>query len=116
MHRPTLLLTALAAMALSLPAAAAAPDTRTICLASDGSTEPTVCRGHTTNVEEICTCPTIATPVDAPICKAGEKPQAETSAFRRARADALKDGHSLVGKLFDGRPMCVEAPDRLGRH
>ena len=45
--------------------------------------------------------------VDVPICATGERAPPENVALNRARREAGRDG-SLIGDLFEGRPMCVE--------
>lgn len=84
------------------------PATRTICVDVNGQTRPVVCHAPSSRIDnrdDICLCE-IGRRVEAPVCGAGERPQAETRAFDRARDAASRDG-SLVGDLFDGRPMCV---------
>lgn len=89
------------------------PATRTICLDLGGETRPAVCTGSSSRLDgrdDICLCRDAQT-VEAPVCGPGDRPQAESRAFERARKVAAKDG-SLVGDLFDGRPMCVSPRNR----
>lgn len=84
------------------------PATRTICLDVGGESRPPVCQAPASRLshsEDICLCRTAQT-VDAPVCLKGEKPQPESRAFEKARKLAARDG-SLVGDLYDGKPMCV---------
>lgn len=84
------------------------PATRIICVDVDGQTRPVICTAPASRVDgrdDICICK-VGMSVEAPVCGPGERPQAETRAFERARRDASRDG-SLVGDLFGARPMCV---------
>jgi hypothetical protein len=79
-----------------------------MCLASNGSRGVAVCRrGNAWGDSDICTCRGSSLRIDAPICRPGEKPPAETVALDRARAEAMKRG-TLYGATFEGRRMCVE--------
>jgi len=86
------------------------PDTRIICLDVGGETRPALCRASSSRIDQsdiICLCEN-AQRVEAPVCEAGERPQAESRLFERARKLAAKDG-SLVGDLYEGRRMCIRA-------
>ncbi|WP_333586833.1 hypothetical protein [Phenylobacterium sp.] len=107
---------ALALLALSLPLSAQAqaplnenPPTQTvICLDVGGGILPVVCKAPASRLdkrEDICTCPQgMRTAV--PICGPGEREPADTVALNAARREAGRDG-SLIGDLFEGKPMCV---------
>lgn len=89
------------------------PATQVVCIDSGGASRPAVCQGPASRLDErydICICKT-AQRVDAPVCGPGERPQGESRAFEKARKLAAADG-SLVGDLFDGRPMCVAPRNR----
>lgn len=89
------------------------PATQVICLDLGGESRPPVCQGSASRLDQrydICICKT-AQRVDAPICGPGEKPQAENRAFEKARKLAAAD-NSLVGDLYDGKPMCVAPRNR----
>lgn len=119
MRTLTLAATAALALALSGLSAAAAPpggttgrnpETRIICLDVGGETRPALCRASSSRIDQsdiICLCEN-AQRVAAPVCDAGERPQAESRLFERARKPAAKDG-SLVGDLYEGRRMCIRA-------
>lgn len=105
---------ALAALGLATAAQAQGalnenPPTRTeICLDVNGGTLPVVCRVPASRLdqrEDICVCPQ-GMRTTAPVCGPNERQPAETVALNRARRDAARDG-TLVGDLFEGRPMCV---------
>ncbi|WP_374532529.1 hypothetical protein [Phenylobacterium sp.] len=85
------------------------PPTQTvICLDVGGQSLPAVCRapsGRLDRREDICVCHAGAR-VDVPICPEGVRPPAETRAYEKARKAAARDG-SLIGDLYEGRPMCV---------
>lgn len=84
------------------------PATRVVCIESNGASRPAVCTAQASridNSEDICICP-VGRRVDAPVCRPGERPPAETRAFERARALVIDD-NSLVGDLYEGKPMCV---------
>lgn len=110
----TALFTAAAFVASAGLAAAQAPlnqnpPTQTvICLDVGGQSLPAVCDVPASRLdkrEDICICHT-GVRVDVPICPPGVRPPAESLAFERARREAARDG-SLIGDLFEGRPMCV---------
>ena len=85
------------------------PPTQTvICLDVGGQSLPAVCpapSGRLDRREDICVCHAGAR-VDVPICPDGVRPPAETRAYEKARKAAARDG-SLIGDLYEGRPMCV---------
>ncbi|WP_312161963.1 hypothetical protein [Phenylobacterium sp.] len=85
------------------------PPTQTIiCLDVGGQTLPVSCKVPASRLdkrEDFCTCRT-GTQVDAPICPDGVKPPVENLAYEKARKAAAQDG-SLIGDLYEGRPMCV---------
>jgi hypothetical protein len=92
---------------------ASRPATRTICIDLGGQSRPAVCTYPASRLddrEDFCRCGD-AQRVEAPVCGAGDRPQAETRAFERARKAAAKDG-SLVGDLYADRPMCVSPRNR----
>ena len=115
-------LSAFAALALCASAGLAAaqaplsqnpPRETTICLDVNGQTLPVVCKAPGSRLDtrdDICVCPQ-GTRVQAPLCGPGERAPAENVAFERARRTAARDG-SLLGDLFEGRPMCVAPPRR----
>lgn len=86
------------------------PPTQTvICIDVGGQSQPAVCQVPASRLdkrEDICVC-RIGVRVDVPICPAGVKPPAESRAYEKARKEASRDG-SLLGDLYEGRPMCVE--------
>ncbi|MDP2261391.1 MAG: hypothetical protein Q8J89_16915 [Caulobacter sp.] len=89
------------------------PATRTICLDLGGESRPAICTGPASRLDgrdDICLCRD-AQRVEAPVCGPGERPQAETRAFEKARKLAAEDG-SLVGDLYADRPMCVAPRNR----
>lgn len=90
------------------------PTETTICLDVNGQSLPAVCKVPSSRLdkrEDICLCH-VGTRVTAPVCPTGVKPPAENIAFEKARRLAAKDG-SLIGDLYEGRPMCVA--ERLSR-
>jgi len=119
MRTLTLAATTAIVLALSGISAAAAPpggqgargpDTRIICLDVGGETRPALCRASSSRIDRsdiICLCEN-AQRVSAPVCGAGERPQAESRLFEKARKLAARDG-SLVGDLYEGRRMCIRA-------
>lgn len=89
------------------------PTTRAICVDVRGQARAAVCRTTASRLDgrdDICQCP-VGRIVQAPVCGPGERPNAESRAFDRARREASQDG-SLVGDLFRGRPMCVAPRNR----
>lgn len=112
--RRILIVTAVAVAGLFAAAAAEPgssptnPATRTVCIESNGASRPAVCTGSASrldNREDICICRN-GRRVEAPVCGGGERPPAESRAYERARALAVQD-NSLVGDLYEGKPMCV---------
>lgn len=94
----------------SPPGAPTAPKTGVLCLDVSGASRPAVCKGAGGRLEndyDICLCEN-AQRVEAPLCGKGEQPITENVAYERARKEAARDG-SLVGDLYEGRPMCVRA-------
>ena len=85
------------------------PPTQTIiCLDVNGQTLPVSCKVPASRLdkrEDFCTCRT-GMQVDIAICPDGVKPPAENRAYEKARKAAVKSG-SLLGDLYEGRPMCV---------
>lgn len=83
------------------------PETRTLCL-EGGRTRPPVCSvpaSRTAGAADFCYC-SAGRRIKAPLCGPAERPIGETREFEQARKIAAEDG-SLVGDLFNGRPMCV---------
>lgn len=112
---------AAALLSAAVPVAAApppgssplSPATRFICIDVGGQTRPILCRAQASRLdgrEDICLCP-VGRRVEAPVCGPGERSQAESRAFELARRSASRDG-SLVGDVYDGRPMCVAPRNR----
>jgi hypothetical protein len=46
--------------------------------------------------------------VTTPVCPRGVSPPAESAAYEKARLAAVSQG-SLVGAMYQGKPMCVPA-------
>ncbi|MFN3522064.1 MAG: hypothetical protein ACK4YQ_07425 [Phenylobacterium sp.] len=104
----------LLAGAAAAPVQAQAPLTQNppretiVCLDVSGRSLPAVCKvpGDRLDVrEDFCLCPE-GRRVKAPVCGPGQTPPAESRAFERARRTAAEDG-TLIGDLYEGRPMCV---------
>jgi hypothetical protein len=108
--------TLIAAAALSLCAGAALaqsmdPKTTTLCLDVAGKSLPAACRAPASRLdrrEDICTCPMGGQLVTTPICPEGVKPPPESAAYEKARLAAVSRG-SLIGAMYQGKPMCVAA-------
>lgn len=87
------------------------PPTQTvICLDVSGATLPVACKVPASRLdkrEDICLCAE-GQRVDVSICPPGVRPPPENVELMKARRQAVKDG-SLIGDLFKGQPMCVEA-------
>lgn len=84
------------------------PATRVVCIDIDGSSKPAVCKATASRLdrsEDFCIC-RIGRRVDAPVCAPGERPPGESRAFEKVRALVVAD-NSLVGDLYEGKPMCV---------
>ncbi len=84
------------------------PATRVICLDVDGQSRPAICQAPASRLDgrdDFCVCRS-AQRVEAPVCGPDDRPPAESRAYELARKDAARDG-SLVGDLWEGRPMCV---------
>lgn len=112
--RPLPLVAALALIAgaaqAQAPMSQNPPSRTSLCLDVSGAIIPPVCQRSGSRVdqrEDICLCSAGGTQVQAPVCAPGEKPPAESRAFEKARRDAARDG-SLIGDLWEGRPMCVD--------
>ena len=91
------------------------PKTRTICLDVAGKSLPATCRTQGSRLdarEDICLCGPGGEMVTAPVCPAGVKAPAESAAYERARRAAVSHG-SLVGAMYNGRPMCVAARNAI---
>ena len=91
------------------------PPTETvICLDVNGQTLPVTCTVPSSRLdqrEDMCMCREgTRTPVS--VCPPGVKAPAESRAFERARREAGRDG-TLVGDMFEGRPMCMAPRDPL---
>ena len=87
------------------------PPTQTaICLDVNGQTLPISCRVPASRLdkrEDICLCQQ-GMKVDVPICPPGVKPPPENVAYEKARKAAAAKDMSLMGDMYEGRPMCVE--------
>lgn len=93
------------------------PSERTICIDVGGQSLPAVCKVPASRLdrrEDFCLCPQ-GVKVTAPVCGPGQKAPGETLAYEKARKVAARDG-SLVGDLYQGRPMCVAARDPLSNN
>lgn len=111
-------LCALAGFALATAAQAQAPLNQNpprqteICLDVNGDILPVVCQAPASRLdkrEDICMCPQ-GVRTEVAVCGPGESPPADTKALNAIRRDASRDG-SLMGDLFEGKPICV-APRR----
>jgi hypothetical protein len=122
MKSSTLLAAAVAGLMASAFAVDAArpadgPKTQTICLDTGGHQRAATCHGYgggsrlSGDSGDVCTCPSGAQIVKAPICAPGETPPAEGLAYEQARLKAINNG-SLVGANYQGRPMCVNPSNR----
>jgi hypothetical protein len=113
------ILSAAAALALCAGAAGAqAFDGKTtiVCLDVSGKSLPATCQVQGSRLdkrEDICTCPMGGDRVTAPICPADVKPPPESAAYEKARHAAVTRG-SLVGAMYEGKPMCVTARNTPG--
>ena len=106
-----LALAASAGMALAGPMSNP-PSERSICLDVGGQSLPAVCKVPSSRLdkrEDFCLC-NEGVKVIAPVCGPGVKPPAENIAYEKARKAAARDG-SLIGDLYEGRPMCVAPRD-----
>lgn len=116
MFKSVSLMAALAALALTGAAQAqtagqsriGVPAKTEICLDVNGGRLPVVCKmsgGRLDQREDICTCPAgVRTAVS--VCQPGQEAPAENVALNAVRREAARDG-SLIGDLFEGRPICV---------
>ena len=112
-----------AALSLLLVSSAAAqrgkgvaPGTTIQCLDVSGAEIPPLCDVPASRLDKseyICTCPAGGQRIDVPICAPGEKRPAENVALYRVRREAMRDG-TLVGDLFQGKPICMAERDLLG--
>ena len=109
----TMALAASAGMASAQAPLSQNPPTQTIiCLDVSGATLPVSCKVPASRLdkrEDICMCGT-GRRVDVPICPPGVRAPPENVALNRARREAAQDG-SLIGDLFEGKPMCVAGRD-----
>lgn len=93
------------------------PSERTICIDVGGQSLPAVCKVPASRLdkrEDFCLCHQ-GVKVTAPVCGPGQKAPGETLAYEKARKAAARDG-SLIGDLYQGRPMCVAARDPLSNN
>lgn len=85
------------------------PTVTSICIEPGGRTLPVTCRAQPSHIdprEDICQCLDGGQQVTISVCPPGVRPPAESAAYERARAEAVKNG-SVVGATWQGRPMCV---------
>lgn len=100
----------------SLAAAAPAAPTRgaTLCLDQLGINLGATCRTLQSSLissrPDVCQCLNTGLTVIAPYCARGERPQAETADYDRARYAAARADGALAGKTYKGRSFCVAAP------
>jgi hypothetical protein len=90
------------------------PTERTICIDVGGQSLPAVCKVPSSRLdkrEDFCLCHQ-GIKVSAPVCGPGERAPSENIAYEKARKAAAGDG-SLIGDLYEGRPMCVAPRDPL---
>ncbi|CAN5788689.1 hypothetical protein BH11PSE1_BH11PSE1_14950 [soil metagenome] len=93
------------------------PSERTICIDVGGQSLPAVCKVPASRLdkrEDFCLCHE-GIKVTAPVCGPGERAPSENIAYEKARKAAARDG-SLIGDLYQGRPMCVAARDPLSSY
>lgn len=93
------------------------PSERTICIDVGGQSLPALCKVPASRLdkrEDFCLCHDGAM-VTAPVCGPGQKAPAEDISYEKARRQAARDG-SLIGDLYQGRPMCVAARDPLSNN
>ena len=106
-------LLAAALQSLAAPPHAGAGGRTKLCLDTLGINLGATCSsfegGRLRPDPDICLCRP-GTPVIAPVCRAGEAPQAETADYDRARLAASRAGGTLVGKSYQGRSFCVSGP------
>jgi hypothetical protein len=117
--------TLVASLALGLVAGAALaqpvssdnpPKSTILCLDVSGKILPATCRVPASRLdarEDICSCPMGGDRVTAPVCPKGVSPPAESAAYEKARHAAVSRG-SLVGAMYEGKPMCVAARNAVG--
>jgi hypothetical protein len=110
-----------AATALVLCAGAAGAQsfdgkTTILCLDVSGKSLPATCQSQASRInkiEDICTCPMGGDRVTVSVCPEGVKPPADSLAYEKARHAAVTKG-SLVGAMYEGKPMCVIGRNREG--
>ena len=113
------ILSAAAALALCAGSAGAQSfdgKTTVLCLDVSGKSLPATCHSQASRlnkIEDICTCPMGGDRVTVPVCAEGVKPPAESAAYEKARHAAVTKG-SLVGAMYEGKPMCVIGRNREG--
>jgi hypothetical protein len=91
------------------------PGITQVCVDTDGSTLPVVCRGAASRInptQDFCSCPQ-GQRVDAPVCGPDERPHADNREFRTARREAARDG-SLIGDRFEGASFCTDLRSGAG--
>lgn len=92
------------------------PTTTTVCIDVSGRSLPVTCRaqaGRLNQREDICQCLDGGREITIPICPTGVRPPAESAAYERARLAAINKG-SLVGAMWQGKPMCVAPRNPVG--
>lgn len=110
----------IAGAAFSLCAASASAQsfdgkTTIICLDVSGKSLPATCKAPASRLNDrydICTCPMGGDRVTVPVCPKGVSPPPEGAAYEKARHAAVSQG-SLVGAMYEGKPMCVAARNAL---
>jgi hypothetical protein len=93
------------------------PSERTICIDVGGQSLPAVCKVPASRLdkrEDFCLCHE-GIKVNAPVCGPGQRAPAENITYEKARREAARDG-SLIGDLYQGRPMCVAGRDPLSNN
>ena len=91
------------------------PKTTILCLDVSGKSLPATCKVPGSRLdarEDICTCPLGGERVTTDVCPKGVRPPAESAAYEKARHAAVSRG-SLVGAMYEGKPMCVAARNAL---
>lgn len=108
---------AAASLALAALMAAVPPPPRehaTLCLDTLGVNRGAVCTRLSASLidrtPDICICPSATATVAAPYCAPGQRPQAESAAYSRARYAAAQPSGSLFGKRFGDGDFCVAHP------
>jgi hypothetical protein len=78
-----------------------------MCLETNGSETPAVCRvGDAWHDADLCSCGDGGMRFSVPVCAPGEKPPPDNVALDRARKDAMKAG-TLDNLTVNGRHVCV---------